>query len=113
MLLMSNDFKDKLADSTVAELQQLSVEIVKAIEERKYKEINDARIQVRQIAESLGITLEELMAEPEKPARQNKKAKIKYRNPESENETWTGRGKQPRWLTQALESGAKLEDFAV
>lgn len=113
MLLMSNDFKDKLADSTVAELQQLSVEITKAIEERKYKEINDARIQVRQIAESLGITLEELMAEPEKPARQNKKATIKYRNSENENETWTGRGKQPKWLTQALGSGKKLEDFAV
>ena len=28
-------------------------------------------------------------------------------------ETWTGRGKQPRWLVAELEKGAKLEDFLI
>ena len=27
--------------------------------------------------------------------------------------TWTGRGKQPKWLTAALKGGKKLEDFKV
>lgn len=108
---MSIDFKDKLAEASVAELEQLTVQIEKLIKERKTKEINDARIQVREMAKSLGITLEELMLEPEKPTKPSKKAVIKYRN--AENQAWTGRGKQPKWLTQALENGAKLEDFAV
>ncbi|EPL5429774.1 TPA: H-NS family nucleoid-associated regulatory protein, partial [Acinetobacter baumannii] len=27
--------------------------------------------------------------------------------------TWTGRGKQPRWLVAEIEKGAKLEDFLI
>ena len=37
----------------------------------------------------------------------------KYRNPETPSETWAGRGLKPRWLTAAMKSGKKLEDFAI
>ncbi len=37
----------------------------------------------------------------------------KYRNPKDPTQTWAGRGLKPRWLTAALASGKKLEDFAV
>jgi DNA-binding protein H-NS len=37
----------------------------------------------------------------------------KYRNPENAAETWAGRGLKPRWLTAAIKSGKKLEDFAI
>ena len=37
----------------------------------------------------------------------------KYRNPNEPSETWSGRGKQPRWLTAALKSGHRIEDFAI
>ena len=37
----------------------------------------------------------------------------KYRNPEEPSETWAGRGKQPRWLTAALKSGRKIEEFEI
>jgi DNA-binding protein H-NS len=37
----------------------------------------------------------------------------KYRNPARPSETWAGRGKQPRWLTAALRSGKKLDDFLI
>jgi DNA-binding protein H-NS len=37
----------------------------------------------------------------------------KYRNPDQPAETWTGRGKQPRWLTAKLSSGKKLEHFRI
>jgi len=37
----------------------------------------------------------------------------KYRNPKNRNETWAGRGKQPRWLTAQLRSGKKLGDFLI
>ena len=36
-----------------------------------------------------------------------------YRNPDNAAETWAGRGLKPRWLTAALKSGKKLEDFAI
>ena len=37
----------------------------------------------------------------------------KYRNPAQPAETWSGRGKQPRWLTAQLRSGKKLNDFLI
>jgi DNA-binding protein H-NS len=37
----------------------------------------------------------------------------KYRNPENPAETWAGRGLKPRWLTAAIKSGKKIEDFAI
>jgi DNA-binding protein H-NS len=37
----------------------------------------------------------------------------KYRNPKSPSETWSGRGKQPRWLTAALKTGRKINDFKI
>ena len=40
-----------------------------------------------------------------------RKIKPKYRS--KKGETWTGRGMKPRWLTAAIKSGAKLEDFAI
>src|SRR5437763_3827981 len=29
----------------------------------------------------------------------------KYRNPQTPHETWSGRGKQPRWLAAAIKTG--------
>ena len=37
----------------------------------------------------------------------------KYRNPAQPAETWSGRGKQPRWLVAQLRSGKKLDDFRI
>jgi DNA-binding protein H-NS len=37
----------------------------------------------------------------------------KYRNPQSPSETWSGRGKQPRWLTAAIKTGRKIEEFRI
>lgn len=40
------------------------------------------------------------------------KVKPKYRDAKT-GDTWAGRGVQPRWLTAALKSGKKLEDFLI
>jgi DNA-binding protein H-NS len=37
----------------------------------------------------------------------------KYRNPTPPFETWSGRGRQPRWLNAQLEFGKQLEDFKI
>jgi DNA-binding protein H-NS len=37
----------------------------------------------------------------------------KYRNPADPSETWTGRGKKPRWLAAQLKSGKKIDDFRI
>ena len=37
----------------------------------------------------------------------------KYRNPNETSETWSGRGKQPRWLVAALKTGHRIEEFMI
>jgi len=37
----------------------------------------------------------------------------KYRNPDEPSETWSGRGKQPRWLTAALKTGHTIDEFVI
>ena len=47
------------------------------------------------------------------PRRKYPKVLPKYCNPSAPEETWSGRGKQPRWLVAALQSGHKIEDFLI
>lgn len=37
----------------------------------------------------------------------------KYRNSDNAQETWTGRGKQPRWLAAHTNAGRKVEEFLI
>jgi DNA-binding protein H-NS len=37
----------------------------------------------------------------------------KYCNPERPSETWSGRGKQPRWVGAQLRSGTKIDDLLI
>jgi DNA-binding protein H-NS len=37
----------------------------------------------------------------------------KYRNPDDPAETWTGRGKCPRWLAKQLKSGRRMDEFRI
>lgn len=47
------------------------------------------------------------------PRRKYPKVAPKYLNPLQPTETWSGRGKQPRWLVAALQSGHTLEEFRI
>ena len=47
-----------------------------------------------------------------KPRRKYPRVLPKYRNPQT-SETWSGRGKRPRWLVAAMKSGQRIEDFRI
>lgn len=74
------------------------------------------------LAKSEGYTVEELFggARPAPKARKAaaprkaaKKVAPKYRNPANPKETWSGRGKQPRWMAALTAKGKKPEDFLI
>lgn len=48
----------------------------------------------------------------QKPRRKYPRVLPKYRNPQT-SETWSGRGKRPRWLVAAMKSGRKIEEFRI
>ena len=51
--------------------------------------------------------------EAKRPRRKYPKVFPKYQNPKAPFETWSGRGKQPRWLVSALKAGNRVEDFEI
>lgn len=48
----------------------------------------------------------------DRPRRRYPAVLPKYRNPQT-SETWSGRGKRPRWLIAAMKSGHKIEEFKI
>ena len=37
----------------------------------------------------------------------------KYANPQDPTQTWTGRGRKPRWVQEALDAGKTLESLEI
>jgi DNA-binding protein H-NS len=57
--------------------------------------------------------LAQLNGHSDKQRRPYPKVLPKYQNPERPFETWSGRGKQPHWLTAQLRSGNRIDDFRI
>lgn len=85
------------------------------------------RAKINKYVKDHGYTIEELygdLSSPasgrtkkpsgRKPARSaGSKVAPKYRNPANPNETWSGRGRQPRWLAALVEKGKPASDFLI
>ena len=52
-------------------------------------------------------------AEAEKTRRYYPKVYPKFRNPARRGQTWSGRGKQPVWIRDALAAGRSIDDFLI
>ena len=91
------------------ELQEnVEARIVEIKEEEKQKFI----IELREKAELLDIPVEELLRAV-KGKKSKKSVDAKYRNPMNEKETWTGRGRKPKWVIDLLASGGDLESVTI
>ena len=67
--------------------------------------------RVEQLGEAGASSVEPRIDRPQR--RKYRKVLPKYSNPSAPEETWSGRGKRPRWLVAALQSGHKIEDFLI
>lgn len=113
--------------------QELAALIKRANSRRKVlakrKPAAQTKAAVAKVLKSAGWTFEELFgkaggtasaAAPKKArkggaakGRSTGKVAPKYRNPANAKETWTGRGKQPRWLAAEVANGRKVEEFLI
>jgi DNA-binding protein H-NS len=99
--------------STLQQLLDQKAELDKQIESTRKQERSDAIAQVKTLMDQHGLVIADLGLRGGKTAaRKGSKVAAKYRN-NATGETWSGRGLQPKWLKSALESGRKIDDFAV
>jgi DNA-binding protein H-NS len=61
----------------------------------------------------LELRLVQLNGHSDKQRRPYPKVLPKYLNPERPFETWSGRGKRPRWVVAQLSSGKKVDDLLM
>ena len=106
---MSNN-SINLDDLNVDELRAITENAQQLITQKQHQNLHDAYVQFEKIAKECGSTIDEILKAGESL---EKKRSIKYRNTENSEETWTGRGRKPTWLVDALASGRDLEDFAI
>jgi DNA-binding protein H-NS len=93
----------------------------------KRKPVATVRSKLTALAKAEGYTIAELFGGAAKaksapaakkrvsPNKGRKLGKVpaKYRNPANAKETWSGRGKHPRWLAALTKKGKKAEDFLI
>lgn len=95
---------------TLKELIELEGRVKKAISTAKERERVEIKQKIEELATNSGFSVNELFSGR---STKGKTVAPKYMNPENKAETWTGRGRKPRWLAAKLDQGAKLEDFAI
>ncbi len=92
----------------------------------KRKPIASVRSKLTRLATAEGYSIAELFggaasanpaaaksARPTSKGRKLGKVAPKYRNPGNSAETWSGRGKQPKWLAALTAQGRKTDEFAI
>lgn len=96
---------------SLKELKELQSSVNKAVngfEDRKRKE---ALAKIEETARALGFSLSELTGTA--VPRKRSPAVPKYANPANKSETWSGRGRKPRWFAAALKAGKKPEQLMI
>jgi DNA-binding protein H-NS len=85
-------------------------------EELEKEKVVKLREKINALIQSEGMNADEFFGQGNRGGRgKNKgiKVKPKYRNPLDPNQTWSGRGKRPRWFVAALNDGKTEKDMLI
>jgi DNA-binding protein H-NS len=96
---------------SLKELKDLHAQVTRAIatfEDRRKKEVMAA---LDEKAREMGFSLAEVMGTA--PIRKRTPAVPKYANPANKSDTWSGRGRKPRWFDAALKAGKSPESMSI
>lgn len=111
--------KTDLSNYNLAELKGLQFDIEKEIKARQQEELRKAREQILAIAQDVGVPVADLIARAGAVKKGGGKkggaqqGKARYRNPGDASQTWAGRGRQPKWIAEALAGGQSLDEFRI
>jgi DNA-binding protein H-NS len=113
---MKTGKKIDLDGMSTDEMWQLHTEIGRLLSVRltsEKRELEKRLARLRRDNEKPGTEAVLVERSPPRERRRYPRVLPKYRNPDEPSETWSGRGKQPRWLTKALKTGHTIEEFVI
>lgn len=100
-----------LSTMTMLELRKLEDNVKQELNSREREDLNKAREQIMAIAQQAGIPLKQLILDGLQP--RTGKVAVRYRHPDNATQQWTGRGRQPLWVRQWVESGKSIDLLRV
>lgn len=105
----------KIEKMSFAEMQQMQMELSSKMEEMRDDVKKSLLEKWEAEAEENGMTVAEVVgnSKPETAKKERKKVEPKYAHPENPELTWTGRGRKPIWISEALENGQEIEEFLI
>ena len=103
---------------SVAKLEKEKEKIDKAIESKRSETRNKAIEELRQVAEKNGFDLKELVGgssgrSKKTSSRRTGKVAPKYRHPDEPDVTWSGRGRQPKWVAEYEKKNGSLAGITI
>ncbi len=100
-----------LDNLSLKELKDLHARAGKAIASFDDRKKKAALAELEEIARSKGYSLAELTGAA--VTRKRAPAVAKFANPADKSDTWSGRGRKPRWFAAALNAGKSPADLAI
>jgi len=100
-----------LDSMSLSELKKLQKDVAKAIDTYEEREMKNAMAEAEALLRERGFSLAQVM-EKQGPKTRSKVA-AKYANPEDPTQTWTGRGRKPKWMVAALDAGKTLDELKI
>lgn len=101
-----------LSSMSQKELLALRKDIDKALVAAEEKARREALDAAKKAAAEFGFSLDELLKSVE-PGKKRSKSPAKYRNPDNPAQTWSGLGRKPRWIHDALAKGTDLKKLEI
>ena len=102
-----------LGKMSVAELSAMELRIERAKADKRNDALVAVRKKVTDFAKEHGFDIRELFGGRGK-VRGKGSVAPKYRDPNNAGNTWTGRGRMPRWMVAATKGNkAKRDDFLI
>ena len=108
-----SDLEAAFDKMSLAELRAVPALVSAKIAERERVEKDAVKAELAALAKSKGFDMADLFGDAPKAAKERKPVAPKYRNPADGSQTWTGRGRKPKWVEEALASGGTLDDFLI
>jgi DNA-binding protein H-NS len=96
---------------SLKELKDLHSQVSKAISGFEDRRKRQAVAELEEKAKAMGFSLAELTGVT--AGRKRSPSAPKYANPANKSDTWSGRGRKPRWFSEALAKGKKPESMAI
>lgn len=95
---------------SLKQMQAEQAQLQKDMDAQREKELNELRASIqKQVADS-PFTWEEATKKVKPP---RKPIQPKYQSKTNPKDTWTGRGRKPKWVEDYLNVGGKLADIEI